>query len=1506
VTVALSPSDGGAGVAATYYTTDGSTPTTSSSQGTSVDLTSNGVYTIKYFSVDRVGNAEAVKTAGTQIRVDLTDPSAPALTLSESSAFAHVAGTTIYVKSGQTGTYTVAATSNDQLSGIDKIRFPGGVDDSVSPFQTIYALDDLTGTQTVTAFDNAGNTSSSTFDVTTDDVEPSGGSVTYADGYDADGQIPVSTSDGTDALSGVDGSTGVLERRTSALADGTCAVFSGGWSPVSSPDTVASDTCAEYRYRVSDHVSNEVVYASANVVKVDQTAPNTSIGSTPNDPTNATGATFTFSATETGSTFECELDGGGFSSCASPKSYSGLAEDSHTFKVRATDVAGNTDASPAQFTWAVDTTSPNTSIGSTPNDPTNATGATFTFSSTQGGSTFECELDSGGFTSCSAPKSYSGLADGSHTFNVRATDQAGNTDGSPAQFMWTVDTAAPDTTVDVVPPDPDASPSPSFEFSATEGGSTFECELDGGGFTSCSAPKSYSGLADGSHTFNVRATDQAGNADSTPASYTWAVNAGVPSVSITAPSGFVNLADADPFTVTATSPDGDVSGVELFACTDASNDCSAGSWVSLGADATAPFTGSWSLPADGNAALRAVATDLGSNTGEDIVNVTVDRTRPGTSIDSAPADPTSATGASFDFSASEAGVSFRCRLDGGSLGACSSPKSYSSLAEGAHTFDVQATDAAGNAEAAAQTYTWTVDTTAPDTSITASPADPSSASSADFSFTSTEGGSSFECRLDGGSFASCTIPASYTGLADGSHTFRIRATDTAGNTDASAAVYTWTVDATAPGGGLADPGSPLRGTVNLSASPSDTGVGVQQVVFQSSPADAGTWSTIATDTTSPYTASWDTTGVADDLYDLRIVVTDNVGNTFASTVVEDRLVDNTDPTAVMNDPGSYLKGTVNLTSTTGDAGSGVATVTYQRSPAGAGTWTNVSSTWNTTSIADGLYDLRVRVTDNAGNVTISASVADRRVDNTAPTLSSSNPSDGSKVPATGSLAVTANEDLADVFASAIDGGAVAGVASSSTVTFTQAFAAGPHTLSGELEDLAGNRTPIRVHFTVWNTTGGDYPYIEKNSFASSAMTVALTNGDGQLRIPAGAWSGAPVGDWLVAKVDPRPAGALSADFAPQGDIYDVSAYWALAGGPVTSFDEPLDLTLTNGAGTVVPAFLNGSAWQPIARLSGTTLPSGTQRGFYKDGDTVHLLTTSSGTFTLLHDLAKPGKPKRFNGKNAGGRLLLSWKASTDNSGLVDAYLVYVKGTVNKTVPGSELSADMGGFSQSDTRSFQVAARDAAGNVSGRTFTLVVIPKVAKLSLAKAKTALSRRGLKPGKISYVFSTSVPKGSVVSAGKSGLVTRSSAVALTVSKGRAGRSTSRDTTTPPPTYPPSTTPPPTYPAPTTPPPDPTLTDAGQADPETTAGIGEPEAEPEPESFNATKVSSARRTAGLVLLACLFLGAGAMALRARRRLIAPRATAENVDGPILFWDERLLRGTASAIRRAFGPQGR
>jgi hypothetical protein len=90
---------------------------------------------------------------------------------------------------------------------------------------------------------------------------------------------------------------------------------------------------------------------------------------------------------------------------------------------------------------------PDTSISSGgPSGFTNSVSATFGFSSTPSGASFECRLDasSGGiWQSCSSPKSYSGLADGSHTFEVRAKDAAGTVDPSPASRSWTIDTTAP-------------------------------------------------------------------------------------------------------------------------------------------------------------------------------------------------------------------------------------------------------------------------------------------------------------------------------------------------------------------------------------------------------------------------------------------------------------------------------------------------------------------------------------------------------------------------------------------------------------------------------------------------------------------------------------------------------------------------------------------------------------------------------------------------------------------------------------------------------------------------------------------------------------------------------------------------------------------------------------------------------------------------------------------------------------------------------------------------------
>jgi subtilisin-like proprotein convertase family protein len=96
----------------------------------------------------------------------------------------------------------------------------------------------------------------------------------------------------------------------------------------------------------------------STVPKPDTTAPDTTITSGPSGFVRNTSATFAFSSSEAASTFQCSLDGAAFAPCSSPKSYSGLANKRHTFKVRATDGAGNLDPTPATRAWTVDTIKP--------------------------------------------------------------------------------------------------------------------------------------------------------------------------------------------------------------------------------------------------------------------------------------------------------------------------------------------------------------------------------------------------------------------------------------------------------------------------------------------------------------------------------------------------------------------------------------------------------------------------------------------------------------------------------------------------------------------------------------------------------------------------------------------------------------------------------------------------------------------------------------------------------------------------------------------------------------------------------------------------------------------------------------------------------------------------------------------------------------------------------------------------------------------------------------------
>ena len=166
---------------------------------------------------------------------------------------------------------------------------------------------------------------------------------------------------------------------------------------------------------------------------------------------------------------------------------------------------------------------PIVSITSHPIDPIGQAEATFEFTADMEGASFECTLHPAEWESCTSPKTYIGLSEGTHLFLVRGYIDPGHK-GKSAYFSWEVELTAPDTEITFAPPDPSESPDAVFEFECDEAECTFECELDGGGYFPCSSPEEYEGLEDGEHEFSVRAWDTAGNVDASPAEYIWTVN----------------------------------------------------------------------------------------------------------------------------------------------------------------------------------------------------------------------------------------------------------------------------------------------------------------------------------------------------------------------------------------------------------------------------------------------------------------------------------------------------------------------------------------------------------------------------------------------------------------------------------------------------------------------------------------------------------------------------------------------------------------------------------------------------------------------------------------------------------------------------------------------------------------------------------------------------------------------------------------------------------------------
>jgi hypothetical protein len=779
--------------------------------------------------------------------------------------------------------------------------------------------------------------------------------VSYPNGVQSTGAVTIATVDGTDAGAGIDPSSRTLERQTAALVAGACQSYSS-WSAVTSPDTLPDATCARYRYRVTDRVGNQQTYTSANVVQVDSgvpTGPALALSAaSPAESLAGTTLYYNPSGTNTGS----------FTVTATTSAASGIAKVAFPSLA---GMSGGGDVTTTPYTATYNWTASATASGSqTVTATSNAGGAStsaFTVTPDTTAPSGQTAAIVGGpwFTSTSVgiattngSDAGSGLATGTALLERASATLANGTCGSFGAYAGSF--TSPDTTV----------------------------------------------VSGRCYRYRYSVADKVGNRSAPVATTVAMVDTTTPSApaltfsalthaSAAGSTLYYNTNTPGGFTVGASSTDPE-SGVATYAFPSLGTGWSGTSGVysltstptsfTVLADGAAPSGGSIGY-ADGYATTASVAIGLANGT-----------------------DPLSG----IDGPSTQLQRASATMTDG----SCGAYSAYTTIATApalsytdttvtsgnCYRYRYLVDDKVGNEVTYVSTAVVKVDTNAP----TATLGDPGANLRGTVNLTSVTadtGGSGVGSvtyqRSDPSGWV--TVPQVWdtTTAPDGLYDLRVVVVDRAGNSTTSAAVTGRRVDNTAPSAALADPGAYLRGTVTLSATSSDAGSGVASVTYQRSDATAG-WATIA--------AAWDTTGTPDGSYDLRVVVLDVAGNQTVSTVTG-RVVDNTAPTATMGALGTVVRGTIALTSTTADAGSGLASVTYERQAVGQTNWVATPSSFDTTTVPDGDYDIHVLAVDKAGNSTASAP-ARTHVDNTSPRPTAVSPAAGASSVAS-SAAITA-------------------------------------------------------------------------------------------------------------------------------------------------------------------------------------------------------------------------------------------------------------------------------------------------------------------------------------------------------------------------------------------------------------------------------------------------------------------------------------------------------------------
>ena len=555
--------------------------------------------------------------------------------------------------------------------------------------------------------------------------------------------------------------------------------------------------------------------------QIDTTPPETTIDSGPSGATNDPTPTFGFSSTEPGASFQCRLDSASFAPCSPPLTTADPApEGPHTFEVRATDAAANTDPTPAQRSFTVDTDRPQPRPPP-PASPANQNSTTVTRQRRRG-------LAGARSTPGRLHRRAAGLRHRRRTGYPGITVSVSDNSTTALRATATVDgatpracsdaahlledSAAPRTTITSGPSGTTNDSTPTFGFSSTRAGLELRMPLRLGRVCVLQRargdPHADRG-ARGRRPHLRGAGDRPGR-QRRP-------DPGEPRLHRRhlhppGPDPHRHRPRPPPPTRTRRRSLGSAaagSQVSIYSTSDCSGTpLAAGTAAELG-------TGNHGLGPRQLDHRLARHRDRPSGTPRPARRRSpTSRTRaaPQTQIGAHPPALSASAAASFEFSGEDPGgsgvASLQCRLDSteaSAWAACTSPKTYSGLADGAHRFEARATDGAGNADASPASFEWQIDTTPPTAVIDSGPTGVTNDPTPTFEFHSTEAGSSFACSIDTGtpSFGPCSGPgASHTPsspLPDGSYTFRVRATDAAGNPATASRSFTVSAGATPPG-----------------------------------------------------------------------------------------------------------------------------------------------------------------------------------------------------------------------------------------------------------------------------------------------------------------------------------------------------------------------------------------------------------------------------------------------------------------------------------------------------------------------------------------------------------------------------------------------------------------------------------------------------------------------------------------------------------------------------------